>query len=95
MQASCCQAASLPLTAGRLHGTLLHAHLKGLSILLVSWFFSQFLIDGLLDLDIESLSSEARENVLFEQRLAAAGGEQDCLDEFPNLCYTVREPLFG
>jgi len=41
------------------------------------------------------LSSEARENVLFEQRLAAAGGEQDCLDEFPNLCYTVREPLFG
>ena len=40
------------------------------------------------------LSSEARETLVVEQRLATASSEQDCWDEFPNICYTVREPLF-
>jgi len=44
------------LDTGTRHGTLLHAPLKGLPILLASWLSSQFLMDGLLDLDIESLS---------------------------------------
>ncbi len=41
------------------------------------------------------LSSEVRETVLVEQRQATADGEQDCWEEFPNMCYTVREALFG
>src|SRR5438094_1501445 len=38
------------------HGRLRHAMLKGFVLSLASFLFSQFLLDGLLGLDIEGLS---------------------------------------
>jgi hypothetical protein len=44
------------LDTGTRHGTLLHAHLKGFPILLASQLPPSLFIDGILGLDIESLS---------------------------------------